>query len=185
VRSNAGPFACADAAVADAAVADAAVSDAAVGVLTCRARTCAESCVVSQFCTKCGNSSLVRLQAVLDAQRGGMRLLPEAGAPARVRSTNTRGTKFPMPKPQHGRHATNLILAEDQLDEANQKYHRQGKARTSADAHTVHALSPACVPPLLTGACALCVLCREARRLRPGLLDRRPLRPVGQEGRGG
>ena len=61
--------------------------------------------------------------------RGAARLLPEAKAPARVRSTNTRGTKFPMPMPKSGRHAHNLILAEDQLAEAADKAKRQGKAR--------------------------------------------------------
>ena len=51
------------------------------------------------FCVKCGNQSLVRLQAVVSAN-GSQRILPEERAPARVRSTNVRGTKFPMPKPQ-------------------------------------------------------------------------------------
>lgn len=81
-----------------------------------------------QFCVQCGNTSLVRLQAIVDS-RGATRLLPEAKAPARVRSTNTRGTKFPMPMPKSGRHAHNLILAEDQLAEAADKAKRQGKAR--------------------------------------------------------
>ena len=81
-----------------------------------------------QFCMKCGNASLVRLQAVLDA-RGSRRILPESGAPARVRSTNIRGTKFPMPQPKSGRHAQNMIIAEDQLEEAQAKFVRQGKAR--------------------------------------------------------
>lgn len=49
------------------------------------------------------------------------RRLPESGAPARVRSTNIRGTKYPMTKPVTGRHAVNLILAEDQLAEATEK----------------------------------------------------------------
>jgi len=83
-----------------------------------------------QFCSKCGNASLVRLAAIFDSH-GRMRLLPEAGAPARVRSTNVRGTKFSMPAPQVGRHAKNLILAEDQLEEAKQKAHRQGKKKSA------------------------------------------------------
>ena len=86
-----------------------------------------------QFCVKCGNTSLVRLQAILDAH-GTRRILPEQGAPARVRSTNTRGTKFPMPQPKAGRHANNMILAEDQLDEAMSKHRRQRKNQRSVDA---------------------------------------------------
>ena len=35
-----------------------------------------------------------------------------------------------MPQPKSGRHAKNLILAEDQLAEAAEKLRRQGKART-------------------------------------------------------
>ena len=81
-----------------------------------------------QFCVKCGNTSLVRLQSVIDS-RGARRVLPETGAPARVRSTNVRGSKFPLPQPKSGRHAKNMILAEDQLEEAQAKFHRQGKAR--------------------------------------------------------
>lgn len=78
------------------------------------------------FCAKCGNSSLVRLAAIID-QRGNERMLPERGAPARVRSTNIRGTKYPMPMPKTGRHAQNLVLAEDQLAEAKEKAYRQGE----------------------------------------------------------
>jgi len=80
------------------------------------------------FCTKCGNSTLVRLVSIIDS-RGAQRILPERGAPARVRSTNIRGTKFPMPKPKTGRHANNMILAEDSLAEATDKFRKQGKAR--------------------------------------------------------
>jgi hypothetical protein len=84
------------------------------------------------FCTKCGNSSLVRLMAVASAastqpqapnqttnpkpqpkqrapspvqvvnEAGQTRVLSERGAPARVKSTNTRGTKYSMPAPQVG-----------------------------------------------------------------------------------
>ena len=84
------------------------------------------------FCTKCGNSSLVRLMAVAGAastqpqapsqttnpqpqpkqrapspvqvvnEAGQTRVLSERGAPARVKSTNTRGTKYSMPAPQVG-----------------------------------------------------------------------------------
>ena len=54
----------------------------------------------------------------------------EGKAPARVRSTNVRGTKFAMPAPQSGRHAKNLILAEDQLAEAREKARRQGKMKS-------------------------------------------------------
>ena len=82
-----------------------------------------------QFCLKCGNTSLVRLIAIVDAQ-GQTRVLPERGAPARVRSTNTRGTKFAMPMPQAGRAgAQNLILAEDQHLEAVEKKRRQGRKK--------------------------------------------------------
>ena len=65
-----------------------------------------------QFCSKCGNASLVRLQMVINAevrtrhQRAGAghatSAHPAGGAPARVRSTNVRGTKFAMPAPQSG-----------------------------------------------------------------------------------
>ena len=82
-----------------------------------------------QFCSKCGNASLVRLQMVINAE-GHQRILPEGKAPARVRSTNVRGTKFAMPAPQSGRHAKNLILAEDQLAEAREKARRQGKMKS-------------------------------------------------------
>ena len=112
-----------------------------------------------QFCSKCGNASLVRLQMVINAEvrtrlpdtaggrrrtahafsstqpaplplQGHQRILPEGKAPARVRSTNVRGTKFAMPAPQSGRHAKNLILAEDQLAEAREKARRQGKMKS-------------------------------------------------------
>jgi rRNA maturation endonuclease Nob1 len=79
-----------------------------------------------QFCSKCGNATLVRLAAVIDSY-GNTRLLPERGAPARVRSTNVRGTKYAMPAPKSGRHAVNLILAEDSLTEAAEKARRQGR----------------------------------------------------------
>uniref|UniRef100_A0A7S3BW65 Nin one binding (NOB1) Zn-ribbon-like domain-containing protein n=1 Tax=Haptolina ericina TaxID=156174 RepID=A0A7S3BW65_9EUKA len=81
------------------------------------------------FCSKCGNTSLVRLASVVDSS-GRQRLLPEGRAPARVRSTNVRGTKYPMPKPQVGRNAKNLMLAEDQMAEAADKLRRQGKIKT-------------------------------------------------------
>jgi len=97
-------------------------------VLRCSGCFTCQPSLDKQFCTKCGNSSLVRLQAVIDSH-GAKRVLPESGAPARVRSTNTRGTKFPMPQPKSGRHAQNIILAEDQLDEAKAKFAKQGKSR--------------------------------------------------------
>jgi len=81
-----------------------------------------------QFCSKCGNASLVRLAAIVD-NRGNQRLLPEKGAPARVRSTNIRGTKYAMPMPKAGRHANNLVLAEDQLLEAQEKSRKQGRKK--------------------------------------------------------
>lgn len=81
------------------------------------------------FCSKCGNSSLVRLMAVVD-EAGQTRVLSERGAPARVKSTNTRGTKYSLPAPQVGRHARNLILAEDQLVEAREKARKQGQTRS-------------------------------------------------------
>lgn len=81
-----------------------------------------------QFCQKCGNASLVRLAAIIDSH-GNTRLLPERGAPARVRSTNIRGTKYAIPAPKAGRHARNMILAEDQLAEAAEKARRQGKKK--------------------------------------------------------
>jgi len=81
------------------------------------------------FCSKCGNSSLVRLMAVVD-EAGQTRVLSERGAPARVKSTNTRGTKYSIPAPQVGRHARNLILAEDQLVEAREKARKQGQTRS-------------------------------------------------------
>ena len=104
---------------------------------------------------QCGNASLVRLQMVINAEvrtrpshtplaahgprllhqpaplpPGHQRIPPEGKAPARVRSTNVRGTKFAMPAPQSGRHAKNLILAEDQLAEAREKARRQGKMKS-------------------------------------------------------
>ena len=99
-------------------------------VLRCSGCFTMQPSLEKQFCTKCGNTSLVRLISVLQAD-GSRRVLPEEGAPARVRSTNTRGVKFPMPKPIAGRKAvtTNLILSEDQLADAEEKMRRQGKAR--------------------------------------------------------
>jgi len=99
-------------------------------VLRCSGCFTQQGSLDAQFCSKCGNNSLVRLQAVLD-QRGQQRILPEQKAPARVRSTNVRGTKFPLPAPKSGRHAQNIILAEDQLAEAAEKARRQGKARVN------------------------------------------------------
>jgi len=97
-------------------------------VLKCSACNTQQPDLDRSFCTKCGNSSLVRLVSIIDVY-GAQRILPERGAPARVRSTNIRGTKFPMPKPKTGRHANNLILAEDSLAEATDKFRKQGKAR--------------------------------------------------------
>ena len=97
-------------------------------VLRCSGCFTQQGSLEAQFCSKCGNNSLVRLQAVLN-QHGHQRILPEQRAPARVRSTNVRGTKFPLPMPKTGRHAQNLILAEDQLAEATEKARRQGKAK--------------------------------------------------------
>ena len=97
-------------------------------VLRCSGCFTLQATLESQFCSKCGNTSLVRLISILQSN-GARRVLPEEGAPARVRSTNVRGTKFPMPKPESGRRAKNLILAEDQLAEAQEKLRRQGKAK--------------------------------------------------------
>ena len=99
-------------------------------VLRCSGCFTQQDSLERSFCSKCGNTSLVRLQAVVDS-RGSQRILPEERAPARVRSTNVRGTKFPMPMPKAGRHANNMILAEDQLAEAADKARRQGKARVA------------------------------------------------------
>lgn len=81
------------------------------------------------FCSKCGNTTLVRLVSIVD-QHGNTRTLPEGKAPARVRSTNIRGTKYTPPKPQTGRRAQNLLLAEDQFAEAAEKARRQGKKKS-------------------------------------------------------
>ena len=101
-------------------------------VLRCSGCFTLQPSLEKQFCIKCGNTSLVRLISVLQAD-GSRRVLPEEGAPARVRSTNVRGSKFPMPKPLCGRagQAKNLILSEDQLAEAEEKMRRQGKAKVS------------------------------------------------------
>ena len=85
-------------------------------------------CPLCAASNKCGNASLVRLAAIVD-NRGNQRLLPEKGAPARVRSTNIRGTKYAMPMPKAGRHANNLVLAEDQLLEAQEKSRKQGRKK--------------------------------------------------------
>ena len=98
-------------------------------VLRCSGCFTRQQSLDRQFCSKCGNASLVRLQMVINAD-GHQRILPEGKAPARVRSTNVRGTKFAMPAPQSGRHAKNLILAEDQLAEAREKARRQGKMKS-------------------------------------------------------
>ena len=110
-------------------------------------------------------------------EAGQTRVLSERGAPARVKSTNTRGTKYSMPAPQVGdprpctlvdtyrrvpapkcglsahsasctlslsislsslllcylqvgRHARNLVLAEDQLIEAREKARKQGQSHS-------------------------------------------------------
>lgn len=46
-----------------------------------------------------------------------------------MRSTNIRGTKYAMPMPKAGRHANNLVLAEDQLLEAQEKSRKQGRKK--------------------------------------------------------
>ncbi|KAL1529942.1 hypothetical protein AB1Y20_000870 [Prymnesium parvum] len=98
-------------------------------VMRCSGCFTVEQDLSKVFCSRCGNHSLVKLVSIVD-HSGNTRLLPEAGAPARVRSTNIRGTKYSMPAPQTGRKANNLLLAEDQMAEAAEKLRRQGKKKT-------------------------------------------------------
>ena len=46
-----------------------------------------------------------------------------------------RPVSLPMPAPQVGRHAHNLILAEDQLDEAKERARKQGQRREMDPLH--------------------------------------------------
>jgi len=61
------------------------------------------------FCPQCGNKTLMRV-AVTIAPDG----TTQFHFPKRRRNFNIRGTKFPLPKPEGGRHRDDIILCEDQ-----------------------------------------------------------------------
>jgi len=84
--------------------------------------------VSRQFCSHCGNQTLVRVALVVDKD-GRERVLP---IPPHVQTKilSTRGTVFSMAAPKQGRNAGNLITAEDALAEARWKHVRNGGART-------------------------------------------------------
>lgn len=71
--------------------------------------------VSRQFCSHCGNATLVRVALVVD-RHGRQRVLriPEH---VRARIMSTRGTRYTMAAPKQGRNAGNEITAEDALAE--------------------------------------------------------------------
>lgn len=83
-----------------------------------------------QFCSHCGNQTLVRVALVVDRQ-GRERVLP---IPPHVQAKvlSTRGTVYAMAAPKSGRNAGNLITAEDALAEARWKHVRNGGMRSQS-----------------------------------------------------
>ncbi|GJQ13727.1 hypothetical protein GpartN1_g5518.t1 [Galdieria partita] len=79
------------------------------------------------FCPHCGNHTLLRTTCKTDKQ-GNLLVFPP-----RRKKNNLRGTIFPIPKPQTGRNALNLILCEDQYMEKQQKLKNSTRKKAYRD----------------------------------------------------
>ncbi|GJD09835.1 RNA-binding protein NOB1 [Galdieria sulphuraria] len=79
------------------------------------------------FCPHCGNHTLLRTTCKTDKQ-GNLLVFPP-----RRKKNNLRGTIFPIPKPQSGRNALNLILCEDQYIEKEQKLKNSRRKKAYRD----------------------------------------------------
>jgi len=116
------------------------------------------------FCPHCGNHTLLRTTCKTDKQ-GNLLVFP----PKRKKN-NLRGTIFPIPKPQSGRNANNLILCEDEYMEKQRKlkYTLKKKAyRDVLDPATEYNASPFFQKeqPLIIGYNTKCVdKLRRSRR---------------------
>eukprot|EP00871_Galdieria_phlegrea_P005322 jgi/Galph1/5791/GphlegSOOS_G4433.1 len=78
------------------------------------------------FCPHCGNYTLSRTACRTDKE-GNLLVFP----PKHPKKPNLRGTKYPLPKPQSGRNAHNLILCEDQYIEQQQKKRNSQKKKST------------------------------------------------------
>jgi len=77
------------------------------------------------FCKKCGNKTLRKVSVSVNADGSLTYHLPK-----RRRPFNLRGTKYSIPLPKPGRHANNVILAEDQ----KQSMQRMPKSKDTMNA---------------------------------------------------
>ncbi|CAH3042290.1 unnamed protein product [Pocillopora meandrina] len=62
-----------------------------------------------KFCPSCGNRTLVKVSVSVDEDG-----ITHYHLPNRKKPFNIRGKKFPLPRPQGGRHSNNPVLTEDQ-----------------------------------------------------------------------
>jgi len=76
-----------------------------------------------EFCERCGHHSMIRVQVTVN--RAGLVRFWHG-----TRHLNLRGTIYSIPRPKGGRHANNLLLSEDTVDERIKKGN-QGWARPS------------------------------------------------------
>lgn len=78
-------------------------------VLKCYACFRVTSQLEKKFCPSCGNNTLVKVSVSVDEDG-----VTHYHLPNRKKPFNIRGKKFPLPRPQGGRHSNNPILTEDQ-----------------------------------------------------------------------
>jgi RNA-binding protein NOB1 len=67
-----------------------------------------------EFCDRCGHHSMIRVQVTVN--RAGLVRFWHG-----TRHLNLRGTIYSIPRPKGGRHANNLLLSEDMVDERIKK----------------------------------------------------------------
>ncbi|CDF38293.1 unnamed protein product [Chondrus crispus] len=80
-----------------------------------------------KFCEKCGNATLHRVAFKVN-KKGVARVFLNPKKKAIL-----RGTKYPIPLPRGGRHNTDLILTEDQIDPVKQKRIEKQRERLNVD----------------------------------------------------
>lgn len=81
----------------------------------------------TKFCDSCGNAALLRVSFNVN-KKGVARIYINP-----KKTLNTRGTKYPIPKPRGGRHNNDLILRADQVDMARQKRIEKRLERQNVD----------------------------------------------------
>jgi RNA-binding protein NOB1 len=95
---------------------------------------CREICndLSREFCPGCGGHTLVRVGVDSNPHTGEIRYHWNK----RRLTTARRGVKYSIPKPKHGRNANNIILREDELNQARAKRGRPGSKNHSVDEWT-------------------------------------------------